>query len=87
MELSPLFADFDNDGLKDLFITDGIVKRPVDLDYVRFVSSLAAQINRNNSTDYDEQTVNKMPDGVLIFCFSKSEDQFKDVSETWAWLT
>ena len=32
----PLFADFDNDGLKDLFISSGIVKRPVDLDYIRF---------------------------------------------------
>ena len=37
----PLFADFDNDGKKDLFISSGIVKRPVDLDYVRFVSDLA----------------------------------------------
>ena len=37
---APLFADFDNDGNKDLFISSGIVKRPVDLDYVRFVSDL-----------------------------------------------
>ncbi|MEI8060595.1 MAG: VCBS repeat-containing protein, partial [Ferruginibacter sp.] len=29
----PLFADFDNDGNKDLFVSSGIVKRPVDLDY------------------------------------------------------
>ncbi|HYM92633.1 MAG TPA: VCBS repeat-containing protein, partial [Chitinophagaceae bacterium] len=35
---APLFADFDNDGKKDLFISSGIVKRPVDLDYVRFIS-------------------------------------------------
>ena len=40
LELGPLFADFDNDGNKDLFISSGIVKRPVDLDYVRFVSDL-----------------------------------------------
>ena len=39
----PLFADFDNDGNKDLFISSGIVKRPVDLDYIRFVSNLAAK--------------------------------------------
>jgi hypothetical protein len=81
---TPLFVDLDNDGLKDLFITDGIVKRPVDLDYVRFVSSLAAQINRNNSTDYDEQTVNKMPDGSSHpFVFQNQKNQFKEVSETW----
>src|SRR5690606_30813653 len=28
----PLFADFDNDGNKDLFISSGIVKRSLDLD-------------------------------------------------------
>ena len=33
---APLFADFDNDGLKDLFVTSGIDRRPNDLDY--FVS-------------------------------------------------
>lgn len=81
---SPLFVDFDNDGWKDLFITNGIVKRPVDLDYIRFVSSLAAQINRNASKDYDAQTLEKMPEGSTHpFVFHNRKDQFKDVSETW----
>src|SRR6476469_5174928 len=35
---APLAADFDNDGVKDLFISNGIVKRPNDLDYVKFTS-------------------------------------------------
>jgi hypothetical protein len=30
----PLFADLDNDGHKDLFITNGIYRRPNDLDYI-----------------------------------------------------
>src|SRR5688572_25066510 len=47
---APLFADFDNDGNKDLFVTSGIVKRPVDLDYVKFVSGM--QIKKGlNKTD------------------------------------
>ena len=29
---APLFADFDNDGSKDLFVTTGIYRRPNDLD-------------------------------------------------------
>ena len=37
---SPLFADFDNDGNKDLFISSGIVKRPLDLDFMMFFSNL-----------------------------------------------
>jgi len=64
---SPLFADFDNDGKKDLFISSGIVKRPTDLDYVRFISDLAAHVNRNASDEFDDETVAKMPDGASQF--------------------
>ena len=35
---SPLFCDVDNDGWKDLFITNGIYRRANDLDYVRFLT-------------------------------------------------
>ncbi len=67
---SPLFADFDNDGNKDLFISSGIVKRPVDLDYVRFVSDLAAKTDRDDSDEYDEMTIKKIPDGAPILFYS-----------------
>ncbi|WP_245590579.1 VCBS repeat-containing protein [Adhaeribacter aquaticus] len=33
---SPLFADYDNDGLRDLFITNGYVRDITDLDYVHY---------------------------------------------------
>ena len=81
----PLFAVFDNDGNKDLFISSGIVKRPVDLDYIRFVSNLAAKINRNGSDEYDEMTLQKMPDGASHpFLFKgNGTPGFKDVSNSW----
>src|SRR4029079_3081057 len=34
---APLFADFDNDGMKDLFITNGVYRRPNDMDYISYV--------------------------------------------------
>ena len=82
---TPLFADFDNDGNKDLFISSGIVKRPVDMDYVRFVSALVRKINRDTSDQYDQITVDKMPDGSSHpFLFQNSGDSsFKDVSSAW----
>ena len=40
---SPLFADLDNDGLKDLFITNGVYRRPNDMDYIAYVGSDANQ--------------------------------------------
>jgi enediyne biosynthesis protein E4 len=81
----PLLADFDNDGYKDLFISSGIVKRPVDLDYVRFISDLAAKTNRNGSDEYDEMSVKKMPDGASHpFLFRNTGGTgFKDVSTDW----
>ena len=82
---SPLFADFDNDGNKDLFISSGIVKRPVDLDYVKFVSDLVQKTNRNASDEYDKMTLDKMPDGASHpFLFQNNANgSFKDVSNDW----
>ncbi len=81
----PLFADFDNDGKKDLFVSSGIVKRPVDLDYVRFVSDLAAHVNRNTSDEFDDATIAKMPDGSSHPFIFKGDGKFSfaDVSSQW----
>jgi hypothetical protein len=82
---SPLFADFDNDGIKDLFISSGIVKRPVDLDYVKFVSNLYMHKALNSSDKYDETALEKMPDGSSHPFLFKGDGRtsFQDVSENW----
>jgi len=81
----PLFADFDNDGNKDLFVSSGIVKRPVDLDYVRFVSNLAVHKALNTSDKLDDEALEKMPDGSSHPYLFKGDGKlsFKDVSEAW----
>src|SRR2546425_13288166 len=40
---APLFADLDNDGYKDLFVTTGIYRRPNDLDYLTYVGTPTMQ--------------------------------------------
>ncbi len=82
---SPLFADFDNDGNKDLFISSGIVKRPVDMDYVRFVSDLVLKTNAGNTNQLDKMAIDKMPDGSSHPFFYKGDGtlNFKDVSNEW----
>ncbi|MCH7573805.1 MAG: VCBS repeat-containing protein [Candidatus Marinimicrobia bacterium] len=35
---APLFADLDNDGFKDLFITNGIYRRPNSLDFLKYIN-------------------------------------------------
>ncbi len=81
----PLFADFDNDGFKDLFISSGIVKRPVDLDYVQFVSGMQANKGLEITDKFDEETIAKMPDGSCHpFFFKGSGSQgFEDISNDW----
>lgn len=82
---APLFADFDNDGNKDLFISSGIVKRPVDLDYIRFITELDLKKGRQQTDKYDDEAINGMPDGASHPFFFKGDGRldFKDVSNTW----
>ncbi len=82
---SPLFADFDNDGNKDLFISSGIVKRPVDLDYVRFISDMYNHKMLNTSDKLDDTALARMPDGASHPFLFKGDGniEFKDVSKSW----
>ncbi len=82
---APLFADFDNDGNKDLFISSGIVKRPVDLDYVRFISDLHIKKGMDQTDKYDDEAINAMPDGSSHPYLFKGDGKlsFKDVSDAW----
>ncbi|MEP6846981.1 MAG: VCBS repeat-containing protein, partial [Panacibacter sp.] len=81
----PLFADFDNDGNKDLFVTSGIVKRTTDLDYVKFISNAYVQRQLDASADLDDSALSKMPDGSS-HCFIYKGDgklKFEDRSKQW----
>lgn len=53
---SPLFCDVNNDGFKDIFITNGIYRRANDLDYIKFLEK-----NDFFSAEYNKDT----PDKVL----------------------
>lgn len=80
----PLFADFDNDGNKDLFISSGIVKRPVDLDYIRFASGLKMK-GMDQTDKYDDEAIEAMPDGSSHPFLFKGDGQlgFTDLSNDW----
>src|SRR5690606_33034245 len=60
---APLLMDFDNDGLKDLFITNGISKRLNDIDYINYVTDDALQkkMNTNQLNENDLDLIDKFP--------------------------
>ncbi len=79
----PLFADFDNDGKKDLFISSGIAKRPVDLDYIRFASDLKRK-GMDRTDAFDDEAIKAMPDGSSHPFFYKGNGaSFTDESHAW----
>lgn len=56
-----LWMDFDNDGRKDLFISNGIPKRMNDIDYVNFVSNteVPQRINTEKAGGRDLSLISK----------------------------
>lgn len=78
----PLAVDFDGDGLKDIFISNGIVRRPNDLDYINFMSNDSIQ-EASKQTDFI--LANMMPEGkVSNYIFKNSGDLlFQDKTTEW----
>lgn len=82
---SALFEDFDQDGQLDLFISNGIPKRPNDLDYIRYVSSLEIQKNMESGRLMDNEALNRMPGGAVPNFVFKGDGQgnFTDMTGKW----
>ena len=57
---SVLLNDMDNDGWKDVFITNGIWRRPNDLDFQRYISNRQIQQSASNL-----ELAEKMPTGIV----------------------
>lgn len=82
---STLFADFDQDGEQDIFVSNGIAKRPNDLDYIKYLSNDEVKVRLNSSKLFDKEALKKMPSGnVANYIFKgKSNVTFEDKSTSW----
>lgn len=82
---STLMADYDGDGLKDIFISNGILRRPNDLDYLKFVIGDSLHYGLPTSHKLDQEAIDLMPSGkVHNYLFQGSKDlRFKDKSKVW----
>ncbi len=82
---APLWMDFDNDGLKDLFISNGIPKRLNDMDYINYVSNeeIQEKLRTNRMEDKDMTLIDKFPQIKLPNRFFKNtgDVSFQDVND------
>ena len=81
---SPLIADYNLDGYKDIFVTSGIKKRQNDLDYIKFLSALQFYGNTaDNPRANDEMLLAHQPPGEWHnYLFTGKDDlRFDDNSE------
>jgi len=83
---APLFADFDNDGLKDLFITNGYLKDFTNLDFQKYtVHEMVQEANDHNHPVDELAMIQKIPSTKLNRYFFKNTDglHFANVSANW----
>jgi hypothetical protein len=74
-----LFMDFDNDGRKDLFISNGIERRMNDIDYANFRlnDNIRFKQGSNNLEEKDLVVVEKMPQIKLANKFFRNTADFR----------
>jgi hypothetical protein len=89
---APLFADFDNDGYQDLFITNGFGKDVTDLDFVKFRADISAYTNPNDKKAQSNKEIaaalNERP-GIKKHPYlyrNKQDNTFDDMSENWGFM-
>ena len=82
---SPLWIDFDNDGLKDLFISNGIPKRLTDIDFINYISNqeLTQKMQGGDIQENDLKMLNKFPEIKLPSKFFRNagDMQFTDLGD------
>ncbi|MCJ7465645.1 MAG: VCBS repeat-containing protein [Maribacter sp.] len=81
---SVLMEDFDNDGLKDIYITNGIFKRPNDLDYINFLSTTDfSSYDKSKSEEIERRLIASMPSLKIAnrLFRNKGDLSFEDLSD------
>lgn len=81
-----LLADFDNDGLKDLFISNGIKGATNDMDYMNFIANEDIQRRIDaGMTDTDMPLIKELPEKEAVNYFYKNNGDltFSNATEKW----
>ncbi len=82
---APIMADFDNDGDKDTYITNGYVKDLTDLDFINYSTQSTIFGDEKSKNKQLFNLLQKLPGVDLPNYFYENEGEitFKDVSNSW----
>lgn len=82
---APLFGDFDNDGFKDLFITNGYVRDYTNMDFMKFMVSYQNEVRVTGKELPMLDLISKMPSSELTNFIFKNDGGFTFTSKTDEW--
>lgn len=80
---APLFADYDNDGWKDLFVTNGFLRDYTNMDFLKYMGDYLQdkQVMRNDLLELVKQIPSS---NVVNYIFKNNGNLgFTDVSDKW----
>ncbi|MFM1879290.1 MAG: hypothetical protein RLZZ241_2156 [Bacteroidota bacterium] len=82
---APLLADFDNDGLKDLYITNGYKRDYTNMDFVNFAVSQKMEEDRTGTKTSIMALLDKMPATIIPnYMFRNTGgNQFESMTAEW----
>ena len=82
---TPLFCDFDNDGQKDLFVTNGYVKDYSDMDFMKYSVDRMIRSQHGEATDAVSEYIKKMPnhESEKYMLHNNGNGSFSKVTTDW----
>lgn len=81
---SILFGDYDNDGWKDLFITNGFLRDMQDMDFIRYGLASALSDVGENTRQFLKQVHALPPVKVPNYLYRNEGDlSFRNITRTW----
>src|SRR5690606_12212215 len=82
---APLFADFDNDGLKDLFVSNGFLRDFNNLDFIKYNANAYAEAKSSRRPIDYLKLVQNLPSTKIPNYIFRNEDgfRFSDRKKEW----